>query len=316
MEVADAVALGLERRGIAADRCPVADGGEGTMSVMLAALGGRRVRVRSRDPLGRPIDAEFALLDSGACALVETATVSGLGLLAEHERDPWSADTWGTGRLIRAAVEAGAREVLVAVGGSATVDGGRGALEAITEGGGLQRARITVLCDVETPWERCAEIYAPQKGADPAMVSRLADRLQTFASELPRDPRSVAMTGAAGGLAGGLWAALDARLAGGAEHVLDAIGFDRRLRGVDAAVVGEGQIDGQSIMGKIVGAIARRARDAGVPVHAIVGRNALDPATARAIGVRSIIEATTLPELEAAGERLAAVLGAAAVSGR
>ena len=316
VEVADAVARGLERRGIAADRCPVADGGEGTMSVMLAALGGRRVRVRSRDPLGRPIDAEFALLDGGARALVETATASGLGLLAEHERDPWSADTWGTGRLIRAAVEAGAREVLVAVGGSATVDGGRGALEAIAQGGGRRRARITVLCDVETPWERCAEIYGPQKGADPAMVSRLADRLQTFASELPRDPRGVAMTGAAGGLAGGLWATLDARLVGGAQHVLDAIGFDQRLGGVDAAVVGEGRIDGQSIMGKIVGAICRRALAAGVPVHAIVGRNALDPATARAIGMRSIIEATTLPELETAGERLAAVLGAAAVSGR
>lgn len=307
-EVAGAVAKGLERGGITVDRCPVADGGEGTMDVMLAALGGHTVTVSTRDPLDRPIDAPFALLDDGARALVETAAASGLALLAEHERDPWAASTWGTGRLIRAAVEAGAREILVAVGGSATVDGGQGALAAIAQAGGLGRARVTVLCDVETPWERCAEIYGPQKGADAAMVKRLAARLDALAGELPRDPRSVPMTGAAGGLAGGLWSALDARLAGGAEHVLDAIGFDRRLRDADAVVAGEGRIDEQSAMGKIVGAIARRALAAGVPVHAIVGRNALDPAAARAIGLRSIVEATTLAELESAGERLAAVI--------
>jgi glycerate kinase len=307
-EVADAVARGLERHAIAADRCPVADGGEGTMGVMLAALGGRTVRTPTRDPLDRPISAQFALLDDGARALVETAAASGLALLAEHERDPWSASTWGTGRLIRAAVEAGAREVLVAVGGSATVDGGRGALAAIAEGGGLDGARVTVLCDVETPWERSAEIYGPQKGADAAMVARLAARLDSFAGELPRDPRGVAMTGGAGGLPGALWGALDARLVGGAEHVLDAIGFDRRLRDADVAIVGEGRIDEQSVMGKIVGAIAGRALAAGVPVHAIVGRNALDPAAGRAIGLRSITEATTLAELEAAGEQLGTVV--------
>ncbi|MDP2709896.1 MAG: glycerate kinase [Solirubrobacteraceae bacterium] len=310
-DVADAVARGLERGGVTADRCPVADGGEGTMSVMLAALGGRIAQASSRDPLGRPVSAQLALLDEGARALVETAAASGLALLAEHERDPWSASTWGTGRLIGAAVEAGAREVLVAVGGSATVDGGRGALAAIEESGGLAGARITVLCDVATPWERCAEIYGPQKGADAAMVARLATRLERFADELARDPRGVAMTGAAGGLAGGLWSALDARLVGGADHVLDAIGFDRRLREVDAVIVGEGRIDEQSAMGKVAGVIARRALAAGMPAHAIVGRNALDPAIGQAIGLRSIVEATTLAQLEAAGERIAAAIGAA-----
>lgn len=307
-EVADAIARGLERRGIVADRCPVADGGEGTMRVMLAALGGRTVLVTTRDPLDRPISAPFALLEDGARALVETAAASGLALLAEHERDPWAANTWGTGRLIRAAVEAGAREVLVAVGGSATTDGGRGALAAIEESGGLEGARVTVLCDVETPWERCAEIFGPQKGADAAMVARLAARLEDFAHELPRDPRGVAMTGAAGGLSGGLWAGMNARLVGGAEHVLDVIGFDRRLRDADVAIVGEGRIDEQSAMGKIVGAIGRRALAAGVPVHAIVGRNALDPAAAGVIGLRSIIEATSLAELESAGQRLGTVV--------
>jgi glycerate kinase len=190
--------------------------------------------------------------------------------------------------------------VLVGVGGSATVDGGRGALEAI--GCELEGARIVVLCDVRTEWERCAEIYGPQKGADEAMVARLAARLDAFAGELERDPRGVPMTGAAGGLSGGLWGGLGAELQPGAPYVLDALGFDARLREADAVVVGEGRIDAQSAMGKIVGEIAGRARAAGVPVHALVGRNEL---TAD-IGIASVTEATTLAELEAAGERLAA----------
>jgi glycerate kinase len=308
LQVADAIARGLQRCGVDADRCPVADGGEGTTSVLLAAIEGRTVPVASRDPLGRPVAAEIALLNDGAGALVETASASGLALLGDDERDPWTASTWGTGRLIRAAVEAGAREILVAVGGSATVDGGRGALEAITEAGGLDGARIVVLCDVETPWERCAEIYGPQKGADDAAVRRLAARLESFADELPHDPRGLAMTGAAGGLSGALWAALDAELVPGAQYVLDAIGFDGRLAAADAVVVGEGRIDEQSAMGKIVGEIACRARAAGVPVHAIVGNNALDPEVGRAIELRSVTEATTLTEIESAGERLAAAV--------
>jgi glycerate kinase len=229
------------------------------------------------------------------------AAASGLGLLAEDERDPWAATTYGTGQLIVAAARAGASEVLVAVGGSATVDGGRGALEAI---GARLDARIVVLCDVQTPWERCAEVFGPQKGADPALVERLAARLDAFAQELPRDPRGAPMTGAAGGLSGGLWAGLGAELAPGAPHVLDALGFDDRLRAADAVIVGEGRIDEQSVMGKIVGEIADRARSAGVPVHAIVGSNAIDDATARDAQLQSVTEATTLAGIEAAGERL------------
>ena len=191
--------------------------------------------------------------------------------------------------------------MLVGVGGSATVDGGRGALEAIAgETGG---ARVVVLCDVRTEWERCAEIYGPQKGADEAMVARLAARLDAFAGDLERDPRGVPMTGAAGGLSGGLWGGLGAELKAGAPYVLDALGFDERLRGAAAVIVGEGRIDAQSAMGKIVGEIAARARAAGVPVHAVVGRDAF---AGEDIGLASVTEATTLAELEAAGERLAA----------
>jgi glycerate kinase len=298
--VADAIARGLERAGVEADRCPVADGGEGTLDALLVALGGRVERVTVRGPLGAPVEACFALLGDGKRALLEMASASGLALVSEL--DPWAASTYGTGQLIRAAVEAGAREVLVGVGGSATVDGGRGALEAIADAGGIEGARIVVLCDVRTEWERCAEIYGPQKGADEAMVARLAARLDAFAGELERDPRGVAMTGAAGGLSGGLWGGLGAELQPGAPYVLDALGFDARLREADAVVAGEGRIDAQSAMGKIVGEIAARARVAGVPVHAMVGRNEL---TAD-IGLASITEATTLAELEAAGESLAA----------
>jgi glycerate kinase len=305
VQVADAIGRGLERGGVAADRCPVADGGEGTLEVLIAALGGKVMRVPVRGPLGRPVEGEVALLGpDGRRALLEMASASGLGLIAEDERDPWAATTYGTGQLIRAAVDAGAREVLVGVGGSATVDGGRGALEAIAGAGGLDGATVAVLCDVQTPWEHCAEIYGPQKGADPDMVVRLAERLDAYAAELPRDPRGVPMTGAAGGLSGGLWAALDAALEPGAPYVLDALRFGDRLKTARAVVVGEGRIDAQSAMGKIVGEICARAAAHGVPVHAVVGRSELDPSAVRQIGLQSVTEATDLAEMEAAGERL------------
>jgi glycerate kinase len=309
VEVADALARGLERGGVPADRCPVADGGEGTVDVLVAALGGETVRAPVHDPLGREIEAQFALLPDGR-ALLEMAAASGLGLVAEEERDAWAASTYGTGELMLAAVKAGARELWVAVGGSATTDGGRGAVEAIAEGGGLGGGRVVVLTDVETKFEDAPRVYGPQKGADPEMVERLTKRLNEYAQELPRDPRGVAMTGAAGGLSGGLWAALDAEIEPGAPYVLDAVGFDARARAARAVIAGEGRIDEQSVMGKIVGEIAARARKAGVPLYAVVGSNQLPPAAAREIDLRSITEATDIAEMEAAGERLAAELSA------
>ena len=305
VEVAEAIGRGLGAAGLEADLCPVADGGEGTMETLLASIGGEAVDVDAvRGPLGAPIRAPFALVDGGRRALVEMAAASGLALISEAERDPWAATTYGTGQLIRAAVEAGAEEIMVAVGGSATVDGGRGALEALHALGGIGGARIVVLCDVQTPWERCAEIYGPQKGADAEMVRRLAERLDAYANELSRDPRGVAMTGAAGGLSGGLWAGLGAALEPGAPYVLDAVRFDERLRGAAGVIAGEGRIDEQSVMGKIVGEIGDRALAAGVPLHAIVGRNSVPPEAAERIALRSVREATTLAEIEATAEAL------------
>jgi glycerate kinase len=310
VEVAEAIGRGLRSAGVDADLCPVADGGEGTQETLLASIGGEEVAVEGvRGPLGTPITAPFALVDGGRRALVEMAMASGLALVAEDERDPWAATTYGTGQLIHAAAMTGPEEIMVAVGGSATVDGGRGALDALDALGGIGTTRVVVLCDVQTPWERCAEIYGPQKGADPAMVKRLAARLDAYAAELPRDPRGVAMTGAAGGLSGGLWAGLGAALEPGAPYVLDAVRFDERLRGSAGVIAGEGRIDEQSVMGKIVGEIGDRALAAGVPLFAIVGRNSVPPEAAERIALRAVHEATTLAEIEATAERLGRELG-------
>jgi glycerate kinase len=304
-EVAAAVGRGVRAGGGEADLCPVADGGEGTAAVLAAALGGRRLEAAAHDPLGRELRAGFVLLGNGGTAAVEVAAASGLPLVSEDERDPERADTRGTGELILAAVAAGAGTVLVSAGGSATTDGGRGAIETIRDGGGLGDAAIEVLCDVTAPYEDAARVFAPQKGADAATVERLRRRLDQFAATLPRDPRGVPMGGCAGGLSGGLMAAFGAKLRAGAPFVLDAVGFDRRLAGATAAIAGEGRIDSQSLGGKIVGEVARRCAAAGVPLHALVGRDALGPELAREHGIVSIAEATTLPAIEEAGRRLA-----------
>ena len=230
-EVAGAIGRGLERAGLMPpDLCPVADGGEGTMDALLPGLGGEVVAADAHDPLGRDLRGCFALVEDGGTAIVETATASGLGLVAEDERDAWAASTYGTGELIAAAAAAGAQVIVVAVGGSATTDGGAGALEAIEEAGGLGGARLVVLCDVRTPFEDAPKVFGPQKGADPAMVKRLEKRLGELAGRWPRDPRGEPMTGCAGGLSGGLWAVHRATLEPGAPWVLDALDFDTRMR--------------------------------------------------------------------------------------
>jgi glycerate kinase len=300
-EVAAAIADGLRSADREARELPVADGGEGTMEVLVTALGGEVRTVTASDPLGRPIEARYALLPDGS-AVVETAQASGLGLVDEDERDAWAASTRGTGELIVAAVETGAERVIVTVGGSATTDGGAGALEALDEAG--VKVPMDVLCDVRVPFEDAPRIFAPQKGADAAMVERLERRLDELAERLPRDPRGEPMTGAAGGLSGGLWAGLDARLVPGAPYVLDAIGFDDLMRASAFVVTGEGSLDEQTLQGKIVGELATRCRQAGVTCHAIVGRNRLDPFGERIIDLASVTEATTLAELEAAGSAL------------
>ena len=300
-EVAAAIAAGLRAEGREADELPVADGGEGTMGVLVGVLGGEVRTLSASDPLGRPVEAGYALLPDGA-AVVETAQASGLGLVAEEERDAWAASTRGTGELIVAAIEAGADKVIVTVGGSATSDGGAGALEVMADAG--VTAEIDVLTDVRTVYEDAGKVFGPQKGAHPAMVERLTERLHELASRFKRDPRGEPMTGAAGGLSGGLWAAHGATLRSGAAYVLDAIGFDDRMRAAPFVVTGEGRLDDQTLQGKIVGEVATRCRQGGVTCHAVVGQNALEPFQERIIDLASVTEAGTLDELEAAGRAL------------
>ena len=308
-EVAGAVARGLEDREIAVDAMPLADGGEGTMEILVDALGGDQVEVEAHDALMRPLKAKIAL-DVGApgTAVVETAQAIGLPLIDEADRDPEAASSYGAGELILAATRAGASKVIVAVGGSATTDGGAGAIEAIEAGGGLGGAKLTVCCDAQTPFERAAIVFGPQKGADEACVERLTARLEEQARSLPRDPTGEPMTGAAGGLAGGLWAAFGAALTGGAGFVLDALGADRRMREARAVVVGEGRLDITTLEGKAAGELAVRARQAGVPAFAVVGQDGLELLDRRILDLHAVIEAGDEKALRAAGRELAEYL--------
>lgn len=311
VEVADAIGKGLRQAGHAVDLCPVADGGEGTLAALCVALGGELRAVVVSDPLGREIEASFALVTGRAgrrVALVEMAAASGLALVAESERDPFAASTFGTGQLIAAAIAQGAEVVYVGVGGSATTDGGAGAIRAIRQAGGLADAKVVVLCDVRTAFEDAARIFGPQKGAGKDDVRRLTKRLNALAGRLDRDPRGVPMTGAAGGLSGGLWAAFGAELVPGASFILDALEFDRRMREARAVVTGEGKLDEQSLAGKLVSEIATRARQSGVPCYAVVGTRELDSFGIRVLDLQVVLEAGTPAQLRAAGRRLAEVV--------
>ncbi len=301
-EVAGALARGVRGAGLEAEELPVADGGGGTLDVLLGALGGERRSARVSDPLGRPVDAEYGLLPGGRVAVVAMAQASGLMRVAEHERDAWAASTRGTGELVAAAVAAGAEEVILGVGGSATTDGGQGAVEALNEAG--VSPELVVLCDSNVAWEDCARVFGPQKGADEEMVRRLEERLDELARAAPRDPRGLPLTGGAGGIAGGLWAHHGARLALGSAYILDAIGFDALMRSAWFVVAGEGTLDEQTPTGKAVCEVARRCREAGVDCHGVVGHNELEAAEARDLGLASVREAGSLEELEAAARAL------------
>jgi glycerate 2-kinase len=307
-EVAAAIAAGLRSAEREAVELPVADGGEGTQAALLGALGGEERTVEATGPLGNPVEASFALLGDGRTAVVEVAAASGLTLVPEDERDAFAASSYGTGELIAAAVDAGAETVLVGVGGSATTDGGAGAIEA------LRDARVTpneivCICDVRTPFESAPRVFAPQKGADAATVKRLEQRLKRLATKWKRDPRGEPMTGAAGGLSGGLWAELHAKLVPGAPYVLEAVGFDAAMRGARYVVTGEGRIDEQTLTGKLVGEVATRCRQGGVACYALVGQNRLDAFGARVIDLGYVHEATTLDELERTAAELAELVG-------
>ena len=275
------------------------------MEILVDALGGETRAAPAHDPLGRRLEARYGLVREGSTAIVEVAAASGLGLVDERERDPERASSAGTGELIAAAIEGGARRILVAAGGSATTDGGRGAIDALQSAGGTGDAELEVLCDTSVPFERAAEVFAPQKGASPEQVDRLTSRLVAEAGALARDPRGRAMTGAAGGLSGGLWATFGAHLVPGAVFVLGVLGFDDRLERADAVITGEGQLDAQSLEGKLVGQLARRCREAGLPLYVITGSNRLDAAEATRRGIASVSEAGTPEAIGDAAGRIA-----------
>jgi glycerate kinase len=301
-EVAAAIADGLREGGRNAEELPVADGGEGTADALVRALGGWWLEADAGDALGRPIRGGFAMLADGR-AVVEAAEASGLARIPEAERDAFAASTRGTGELIAAAAEAGASHVLVAVGGTATTDGGAGALEALDQAG--VDPELTVICDVRTAFEHAARVFAPQKGADAETVKRLERRLTAFAKKAARDPRGLPMAGAGGGLAGGLYAQRRAKLVPGAPFVLDALGFDARMRAAAFVVTGEGRLDEQTLQGKAAGEVAVRCRQAGVACHAVVGQAAIDDFSFRVLALDSLAEAGDPEALHAAGKALA-----------
>ena len=298
-EVAAAIAAGLRAAGREADECPIADGGEGTGD----ALGGEPVTTRALDPLGREVDAAWHRLDGGETAVVEASAASGLSRLGEDELDPRAAGSEGTGQLIAAAVDAGARHVIVGCGGTATMDAGGGMLAVV---GDLPKdVRFTAVCDVRTPWEKAPEVFGPQKGADRATVRRLRRRLDTRANTMKRDPRGVPMTGCGGGISGALWSELGAELVAGPAYVLDAIGFDERMRRAAFVVTGEGRLDQSTLEGKAVAEVATRCRQAGVWCHAVVGRDELDLFGRRVLDFASVRAAGDLRAMKRAGRELA-----------
>ncbi len=308
-EAAECIRCGLARSGLdcAVDVMPIADGGDDTLEVLTA--GGGEVRMLEVEgPLGQPVRAAWGLLSGGETAIVEMARASGLKLLAPEERDPLRASTYGTGQIIAAAVAAGARRIIVGVGGSATVDGGGGCLQAlgirlldaggrdVPRGGGSleqvarietdgllaplreRQVQILVACDVTNPTlgpTGAAAIFGPQKGASPEQVQILETALAHFftltAEQVGPDVRQMPGGGAAGALSAGLAAFLGAELRSGIALVLEALRFTERLIGVDLVITGEGRMDAQTLGGKGPLGLAQAARARGVPTVALVG---------------------------------------------
>ena len=287
-EAAAAVARAAKAAGWTCDEAPMADGGEG----ILDAMGGSVRRTRVRGPLGEAVEAEWR--QQGKTAIVEMAQAAGLALVGGPEwNDPMRASTAGVGDLISAVVAAGARKVVVGVGGSATTDGGLACLTALEPHARLRGVELVVACDVTTTFVDAAEEFAPQKGATPAQVALLRRRLerlaQVYEEQYGVDVRSMPGSGAAGGLAGGL-AALGATLVPGFDVVAEAVGLPDRLEDADLVVTGEGFLDEHSLDGKVVGGVAALAAEAGVPVLVVVGQVYGDVASALDGEVVSLVE--------------------------
>jgi glycerate kinase len=298
---AKAMAEGATRAGAAiqCDLCPIADGGEGSLDVILLATGGQRHTVDVHGPLGDRTAASFGIVDQST-AIVELAQASGLGLLTPSQRQPLLTSTFGTGELILAAHRAGCQDIVLCIGGSATVDGGTGIAQAlgyrfIGHGGRLidqpicggrlleitridppehnLPLRIGVACDVTSPLcgvDGAAAVYGPQKGATPSQVQMLDEGLRHFAQIVGGDPQLPGM-GAAGGVAFGMTALCGAQLHRGIEMIMELVNFNSRLGHADLVLTGEGTLDEQSLHGKACMGVAHRAHNFGLPTIAIVG---------------------------------------------
>lgn len=285
---------------------PIADGGEGMLSFMLNNIGGHKHTCQVHNPCMEIINAEYGISTDGTTAFIEMASASGLPLIAEEQRNPMKTTTYGTGELIKDALEKGCTKFIIGIGGSATNDAGAGMLQALgfqflnKEGqplgkGGeilskiksidttqvnplLKKAHFIVACDVKNPFygkEGAAYVYARQKGADDAMIKELDNGLKSFADiirkETNKDISTIAGSGAAGGMGGGMLAFLNAELKPGADLLLELCHFHQRLADANLIITGEGRIDRQSLMGKIPGKILQIGKEANIPVIAIVG---------------------------------------------
>jgi glycerate 2-kinase len=289
-------------------RLPVADGGEGTVEALAAALDGELVTARVTGPLGEPVDARYGWVADRRTAVIEVAAAVGIDLVAPGRRDPLRASSIGAGQLIRDALDRGARRLVIGLGGTVTNDGGAGMLTALgarlldAEGidvapvpASLERLHtidctgldprlpdldVQIACDVTNPLlgpDGASAVFGPQKGATPTMVAQLDAALAVLAGHLAvvagRDVASTAGAGAAGGLGAALMAAIpSARMRSGVQVVLDAAGFDDALKGADVVLTGEGSVDAQTVHGKTPFGVAQAARRARVPVVVLAGR--------------------------------------------
>ena len=297
---AAALAAGWSRSapGDVLDLAPLSDGGPGFVEVLHAALGGRLIRLDVEGPLGASTPATV-LLDRGV-AYVEAAQACGLHLVAPAARDPLRATTRGVGALLQAALASGATRVVVGVGGTASTDGGRGAVEALGRGwpAGVD---LVVATDVDTPLlgpMGAAAVFGPQKGATPAQVAELESRLAAWVTVCGTDP-DLPGAGAGGGLGYGLLV-LSGRRAPGIDTVLDAIGFDARVRAADLVITGEGSFDFQSLRGKAPAGVAVRAQAAGRPCLVLAGRVDVGRREAAAAGIEAAHAVVDLVGAEAA----------------
>lgn len=312
---------------------PLADGGEGTVETIVKGAGGTLQNAGVRGPLGENVNAHWAILNDG-CAVIEMAQASGLTLVNDQKRDALRASSYGTGELICAALDAGCRNLLLGIGGSATTDGGVGALQALgvrfldtnnnelPPGGAalrdlhrieldsldarLRECEITVLCDVTNPLHGshgAAFIYGPQKGATPPQVQILDEALRNFAvitaQTIGKDYRNVAGAGAAGGIGFGLMSFFGAHLKPGIETVLEVTRFAEKLQNADLVLTAEGSIDAQTLSGKTIAGVCRLAREAkngvGVPVIAFGGAVQLNGTQLDELGLLSAFSLANAP---------------------